>query len=40
MYWLFVAKGVMPWEVYEQPKGYRDLVYAFALQEGEDRANK
>lgn len=28
----------MPWEVYERSAGYRDLVYAMALLEGEERA--
>ena len=26
----------MPWEVYEQPQGYQDLVYAMASLEGEE----
>jgi len=38
LYYLFRAKGVMPWEVYEQPPGYLDLVHALALCEMEDRA--
>lgn len=27
----------MPWEVYEQPAGYRNLALAFALREMEQR---
>ena len=26
----------MPWEVYERPQGYRDLVYAMASLEGDE----
>ena len=33
--WLFRRKNVMPWEVYAQPKGYRDLVFAMASLESE-----
>lgn len=40
LYWLFRYKNVMPWEFYERSQGYRDLTYAFAIQECEDRAKK
>ena len=35
MWWLFRRKNVMPWEVYGQSRGYRDLVYAMAAYECE-----
>ena len=35
LWWLFHRKNVMPWEVYEQPQGYRDLAFALALRESE-----
>ncbi len=33
LWWLFMRHNVMPWEVYERPQGYRDLVEAFSLRE-------
>lgn len=36
LWWLFHRKNVMPWEVYGQNQGFRDLVYVFALREQEN----
>ncbi len=33
LWYLFRHKNVMPWEIYEQSQGYRDLVCAFASYE-------
>ena len=40
LYWLFANKGVMPWEVYGQPSGYRLLACAFASAEIDQRSGK
>ena len=33
LWWLYRYKNIMPWEVYDQPQGYRDLTEAFVQRE-------
>ena len=33
LWWLYRHKNIMPWEVYGQSQGYRDLTEAFVQRE-------